>query len=37
VLPEMESEGSESFPPYAAALLLILTGCALTEIMTLQW
>ena len=37
VLREMESEGVELASGIAAARLLILTGCRLSEIMTLQW
>jgi integrase len=37
VLREMEGEGIELPPSIAAARLLILTGCRLGEIMTLQW
>jgi integrase len=37
VLREMESEGIELASAIAAARLLILTGCRLSEIMTLQW
>src|SRR4029077_1509223 len=37
VLREMESEGIELPSSIAAARLLILTGCRLGEIMTLQW
>ena len=37
VLREMESEGIELVSAIAAARLLILTGCRLSEIMTLQW
>jgi integrase len=37
VLREMEDEGIELASAIAAARLLILTGCRLGEIMTLQW
>lgn len=37
VLREMESEGIELPSAIAATRLLILTGCRLNEIMTLQW
>lgn len=37
VLREMESEGIEMPSAIAATRLLILTGCRLNEIMTLQW
>lgn len=37
VLREMEDEGIELSSAIAAARLLILTGCRLGEIMTLQW
>jgi integrase len=37
VLREMESEGVELASAVAATRLLILTGCRLSEIMTLQW
>jgi integrase len=37
VLREMEAEGIELPSSIAAARLLILTGCQLGEIMTLQW
>jgi integrase len=37
VLREMESEGIELASAIAAVRLLILTGCRLSEIMTLQW
>ena len=37
VLREMESEGIELTSAIAAIRLLILTGCRLSEIMTLQW
>ena len=37
VLREMESEGIEMLSAIAATRLLILTGCRLNEIMTLQW
>jgi integrase len=37
VLREMESEGIELASAIAATRLLILTGCRLSEIMTLQW
>lgn len=37
VLREMESEGLELTSAIAAVRLLILTGCRLNEIMTLQW
>ena len=37
VLREMEQEGIELPSPIAAARLLMLTGCRLGEIMTLQW
>jgi integrase len=37
VLREMESEGIELASAVAATRLLILTGCRLSEIMTLQW
>ena len=37
VLREMESEGVELASGIAATRLLILTGCRLSEIMTLQW
>jgi integrase len=37
VLREMEAEGVELPSGIAAARLLILTGCRLGEIMTLQW
>jgi len=37
VLREMESEGIELASAIAAARLLMLTGCRLGEIMTLQW
>lgn len=37
VLREMEAEGIELPSAILAARLLILTGCRLNEIMTLQW
>ena len=37
VLREMESEGIELASAVAATRLLVLTGCRLSEIMTLQW
>ena len=37
VLREMEQEGIELPSPIAAVRLLMLTGCRLGEIMTLQW
>jgi integrase len=37
ILREMESEGIELPSAIAATRLLILTGCRLSEIMTLQW